>query len=316
MATAIKEFDPTIEVTFLVRNYTEPIARLAPDIDHLSLYDPKASTVERINVFKNTKADIYFFPAPRPELVLAARMAGFKRRVGTGYRWYSPLFSDKIFEHRKTAEYHEADYNVHMLRPIGLNQQIAPPTKLVLPLNLQHTLDEKLVTLLPPGETKFAILHITTNGSTVTWPIERFIELGKWVAHELTLPIVLTGLGSDRETLLSAAEAMKQAGADVMLFVDRPLLELAGLLARAEIVVSNSTGPGHLAAALGTRTLGLFPLSRALSKERWGFRGKRVLNLSPISGSKSSCPMCKDCTCMQHVSVEEAAGALKELMKN
>src|SRR5581483_2968476 len=81
-----------------------------------------------------------------------------------------------------------------------------------------------------------------------------------------------------------------------------PLPELAALLKQASLVVSSSTGPGHLAAALGTPSIGLFPLRRVLSKERWGFRGPRATNLSPEP--LRSCPNCEHCTCMERLTVE------------
>ena len=48
------------------------------------------------------------------------------------------------------------------------------------------------------------------------------------------------------------------------------LPELAALYARASVVVANSTGPLHLAAALGTPVVGIYPQLTAMSPARWG----------------------------------------------
>ena len=45
---------------------------------------------------------------------------------------------------------------------------------------------------------------------------------------------------------------------------------LAGLLSLAEVVIANSTGPLHLAGAVGTRVIGLYPHTEAMSPVRWG----------------------------------------------
>jgi ADP-heptose:LPS heptosyltransferase len=106
---------------------------------------------------------------------------------------------------------------------------------------------------------------------------------------------------------------MKHSSPDVHIRTGSTLLELASLLASAKLVVSGSTGPGHLAAALGTPTIGLFPGVTTLSKERWGFRGKKVINLSPLIKPKSECPTCKDCTCINEVTVSQVTKAIQDL---
>ena len=45
---------------------------------------------------------------------------------------------------------------------------------------------------------------------------------------------------------------------------------LGGLLSLADIVIANSTGPLHLATAVGTKVIGLYPNTHAMSPVRWG----------------------------------------------
>jgi len=316
MATAIKAAMPEARITFMVRSYTAPLLALTPDIDDLVLYDPNFSLLKKIQVFQQTEADVMFFPSPRPDLAVAARLAGVKKRVGTGYRWYSPLFTNPIYAHRKTAEHHEAEYNVQMLQEIGIEPAHTPLPHFQLRVTDLERANENLFTLFGNPVTKFVVLHISTSGSTVTWKPSQFALFAEWVARDLTLPILLTGIETDREMLLSIAEVIKSFGGDVKLFLGAPLTELAGVLSQAALVVSNSTGPGHLAAALGTRTIGLFPLARALSKERWGFRGVRVRNIAPEEAPKPTCPMCKECSCMDHITVARVIHAAKDLLEN
>ena len=93
-------------------------------------------------------------------------------------------------------------------------------------------------------------------GPAKCWPAERF---GRLAAH-------LLRQGSDVLTVGTAAardleeEVAAGAGEGLLRGVSRTpdLPALAGLLARADLLVSNDTGPMHLAAALGTPTLALF----------------------------------------------------------
>ena len=75
------------------------------------------------------------------------------------------------------------------------------------------------------------------------------------------------------------------------------------LLAGAELVVSASTGPLHLAAALGVRSLGLYPRRKGMNLERWMPIGARACGLQLAACPKVKCDNL-DCGCMQGLSLE------------
>jgi ADP-heptose:LPS heptosyltransferase len=318
MATAIKRAMPDAHVTFMVRDYTAPLLEIAPDVDDVVIYYPSQKPREKINLFKSIRTDTIFFPVSKFDLAFYAKLAYKPKRVGsvgTGYRFYSMLYTHRVYEHRKKAKRHEAEYNVRMLSEIGIEPAETPLARLELRAEDLLRTDENIVTLFGKQSQKYCVLHVGSGGSSFDWPIERYAEFAKWVAQRLSLPIVLTGLRSERETLLSVSQVMERQGASVKLFVDKPLLELAGLLSRAELVLASSTGPGHLAAALGTPTLGLFPLIRPLSKARWGFRGEAVSNIEPEMPPKPTCPDCKRCECMQAIDTKQVSSAAEKLLK-
>jgi len=318
MATAIKRAMPDAHVMFMVRDYTAPILKIAPDVDETIILDPKAHYREKIKLFKSIRTDSVIFPVAKLDLAFYAKLAYKPRRVGTvgtGYRLYSMLYSHRVYEHRKKAKRHEAEYNVRMLSEIGIDSPDTPLPRLELRSQDLLRADENIVSLFGKQSQKYVVLHIGSGGSSFEWPKERYAAFGNWVAQRLGLPVVLTGLRSESETLLSVSEVMERQGASVTLFLDKPMLELAGLLARAELVVASSTGPGHLAAALGTPTLGLFPLIRPLSRVRWGFRGEQVLNLEPVMPPKPECPDCKRCECLQRIETGDVEIAAEKLLK-
>lgn len=319
MATAIKHQMPDAHVMFMVREYTADLLKIAPDVDEVILFDPKAHYRDKIKLFKSIRTDVVFFPVPKLDLAFYAKLAFMPRRVGSvgsGYRFYSMLYNKRIFEHRKHGRRHESEYNVRMLDAIGLRTDEVPLPRLRLSDEQRSAANEHLLTLFGKQIPEYAVVHPGTGGSSWEWPTERFELLGKWVAQRLGLPIILTGLYSERELLFSLAGVMKDLGCDVRVFVDRPLLELAGVLSQASLVVANSTGPGHLAAALGAPTIGLFPKARALSKVRWGFRGPLVANIEPEIVPRSTCPDCKDCVCMRYIGIDEVTQAAERLVSD
>jgi hypothetical protein len=63
--------------------------------------------------------------------------------------------------------------------------------------------------------------------------------------------------------------------------------ELAALLARADVVLANDSGPRHLAQALGTPTVGIYWAGNALTSGPLG-RGRHRVHLSWVT----NCPVC------------------------
>ncbi|MEL7239557.1 MAG: glycosyltransferase family 9 protein [Planctomycetota bacterium] len=105
--------------------------------------------------------------------------------------------------------------------------------------------DEHAVELLvePLMDEPFAVLMPGTNWATKRWPAERFAMLAHRLASECGLRVVVAGADDARE----AAEQI-----DGLNLVGRTRIrQLVSLLRRASLVVSNDSGPMHLAAALG-----------------------------------------------------------------
>ncbi|MBU0983258.1 MAG: hypothetical protein KKA42_05275, partial [candidate division Zixibacteria bacterium] len=83
---------------------------------------------------------------------------------------------------------------------------------------------------------------------------------------------------------------------------------------RASAVVANSTGPLHLAVAVGTKVVGLFPGRRIMSPVRWGPVGKGHRVLQPAT-AECTCPPL-ECSCMKTIDVEMVAEAVESIYGN
>src|SRR5215218_529568 len=62
--------------------------------------------------------DAIIFARPEFQLALEALMARIDVRIGTGYRWYSGLFTRWVYDHRRKGARHEAEYGVNLLSPL------------------------------------------------------------------------------------------------------------------------------------------------------------------------------------------------------
>ncbi len=95
----------------------------------------------------------------------------------------------------------------------------------------------------------YAVFVPGASKNTKQWPLEYYIELGKRVIEELKIPVILIG--------------KEYYGRDfpegfINLLQNTKLRELLYILKNAEFVVSNDTGPAHMAASQGTPLFVIF----------------------------------------------------------
>lgn len=102
----------------------------------------------------------------------------------------------------------------------------------------------------------FAIIHPSSRWESKRWNSDRFAELGDWLVGEKNLPVVFIGGPGDEEEIDRLINRMKRPAVNGAGRLN--LIELAELIRRASIFISNDSGPMHLAAAVGTPVIALF----------------------------------------------------------
>lgn len=103
MAAIVKKHYPECKVTFLLRQYTKPLAENNPFIDDVIILresNGKPSVGQNVALLKN-RFDACVVAYPTYAISLILFLSGIRTRIGTGYRWYSFLFNKKIYDHRK-----------------------------------------------------------------------------------------------------------------------------------------------------------------------------------------------------------------------
>ncbi|MBX6425207.1 MAG: lipopolysaccharide heptosyltransferase II [Variibacter sp.] len=103
-------------------------------------------------------------------------------------------------------------------------------------------------------ESRFVLLAPGSAWETKRWTAEGFAAVARHVLDR-GLPVVLIGSGKDRLACRAVAE---RAPGVADLCGRTALTELAAIVRRAAVVVTNDSGPMHLAAALGRPTVSMF----------------------------------------------------------
>ncbi|MBP5857074.1 glycosyltransferase family 9 protein [Marivibrio halodurans] len=159
-------------------------------------------------------------------------------------------------------------HRVHLLaRMIG--REAAPPAPTLWPTDAARAEAARLAPEGPP----ILALAPTANWRGKIWPAERFAALaGRLCATDGPLPgarvAVLGGPGEDAQAAPVLDAIPPERRIDLVGRID--LLTAAALLERARLFVGNDSGLMHIAAAMGTPTLGLFGPSKTELYAPWG----------------------------------------------
>jgi heptosyltransferase-2 len=241
--------------------------------------------------------------------------ARIPERIGSGYRYYSLLFNKRVYEHRKDAKRHELEYNLNLLKKLGCPTGGKPEFSMLIPPQVDAKVESLLTSLTVDRKKEIIVIHPGTGGSAKEWPAENFGHLAARLQVERDCQIIITGsTGEERK----AEEVLRGTKGKAIPLVGRlSLKELTAVIKRASLFISNSTGPLHIAAAIGTPVLCMFPQITTMNAVRWGpyTSRKRVLVPDrPLDCIECSKEKGLPCPCMMSISVDQGYNAACSLL--
>ena len=185
---------------------------------------------------------------------LFAKLSGCPVRMGmSNAREFAPLF----YTHKvapPTDSLLRVDIDRALLKAIGICDFSAPAV-LQPPARAVESVDRLLdaAHLLPK---QFAVVIPGSAHPSKCWPTERFSDVAERISRDCGLPIAAVGTAGEKKIVEVLQQTCAVPIADFSGQTTIP--QLAALLSRAALVVSNDTGPGHIAAALQTPTVIIF----------------------------------------------------------
>jgi lipopolysaccharide heptosyltransferase II len=317
LAGIIKKHFPECNVTFLVKNYTKDIAENHPYIEEVILLKEENGMIpvlSNVNNLKNRSFDASIIVYPTFITSLIIFLSRIKLRVGSGYRWYSFLFNKKVFEHRKYAGKHELEFNVNLLKAFGIEENISTDNvKFDIQVN-EKSLDKVRKALVDSGvdlKKKIITVHPGSGGSAVDLPIEKFSQLVQNLTSFKNINIIITGDVSEKKICNIVAGNTKA----VNLSGKVTLSEIISLISLTNVFISNSTGPIHIAAALGKDVIGFYPKILACSPTRWGpYSNNKVVFTPEIECENCTREQCEMLNCMNSINIDNVIREVEKLI--
>ncbi len=321
---AVRRSFPGARVTFLTLERNRPLLQGQPGIDAIltlrdhGLVAPLADVFKLARRLRRERVDLFVdFEQFLRVAGLLARLAGARFQVGfdTPGQGRASLYDATV---PCLGDRHMALGFAELVRAAGVpTDGCASHEIAVLPaadVRLLARLDDE-----PPQP--WIVLHPGSgdNFPGRRWPIERFAETGARLVALHGGTLLLTGSAAEAPLVreLGAELAARDASfRDLCGALDLPML--VALLARAELLVSNDTGPVHLASAVRTPVVALYGPN---SPRLYGPLGAdhralyRPLPCSPcLTNQNGKSSRCTLPLCIRRIPTEDAVAAADELL--
>ncbi len=293
-------------ITFLCRSYTAPLLAHHPAVHNVIRADELTFSALTGEIKRGKfNLAVHFYVEPRT--VAAVWCAGVPVRVGPFSKLVSLLLNNRVSQQRSRVDKHEAEYNLDLAKYCGADGTAAPPR--IFLTESERGDGRELVAKLGFGpDARPVAIHSGSAGSVQNWPLEHFFRLGQKISNAGT-PVVFTF--GDREQDLPEKFRRFMGDSHKNIRSVQPgqlaLRELASLISNCRAMISNSTGPLHIASALGVPTLSFYPhLPKVTSAKRWGPFGNPSKN-KILSPDEETAPM-------STITVERAYTSFTQLM--
>ena len=315
LCAMIKELDIDCKITFLGKTYTKDIVCSSKNVDYFLDWSEiqKKSLRARIKVFKEFPYSHVIHVFPNPHIAFLTFLAMIPSRVGTGRRFYHRFFCNFLPSlSRKNSSLHEAQLNMLLVSDFfGVYPPELDDLKKMFALKPDESQSFPELDMLEKKKFNL-VFHPFSKGSARNWPISHFIEAINLLDGE-NFEIFLTGV--DEEAQKIHHEIIPHLNKKAHNIAGRmSLKELMLFLLKSDGFISGSTGPLHIAAALGINCIGLFPPKYPMRIERWGPLGMHaeafVFKESPNWFCQKNCEL--SCECMEKI---EAKAVVKKINK-
>ena len=250
----IKKHSPNTRIVFIGRSYTQAIVEACPYVDEFLNFDKHAES--------NLNVDACVFAFPDGEVMKWVKEEGVKKRIATGSRIASWKFAnDRVFFSRKNSDLHESQLNFHLLSPFGVKD--IPTLKEIRTWHVLKPQVDSPIELEP--NKRSVVFHMLSKGSALNWSLHQYQELSS-LLPATDFNIYITGT---EEEGVRIRKDFRFDSHIIDLSGKLSLPQLIAFISSCETLVAASTGPLHIASAVGIRAIGLYPSKRPMHPGRW-----------------------------------------------
>lgn len=243
---------PDAHIAFLAEQLSREVLEGNEALNDLLIFNPKQeSGLSLLRRVRSRRYDLVFDLFGNPRSALVAFASGAMYRVGFPFGWRRHCYN--ILVTPRGGEVHNTEFNLDALRRVGIPIE---SKQVQFPLSSEAEqfagefffgmgLKEKLVIAINPGG----------GWSTKRWEPENFARLGDAMAEEFGAEVLIAWGPGEQDVAQQIARSMNRKA---ILFPESSLKQLGAILKRCSLLVTNDSGPMHIASAVGTPVVAIF----------------------------------------------------------
>jgi len=311
---------PQAYIAMMVNPYAKDIVEGNPYLDEVIVYDKGSLHKNWFNSarfalrLKRKKFDLSIILHPTNRIHLITFFAGIPKRIGYDLK-AGFLLTDKIKHTKQLGEKHELEYNLDLVRYLGIKPQ---DKDLYIPKNpgAERWAEELLLQERISPQDKLLAIHPGASCPSKLWPNANFSELADRLVDKYGFKVLVLAGPKDMQKAETVVKNMRHPA--INLGGKTSVLQLASILRRCILFISNDSGPVHVSSAVGTPVISLFGRAqKGLSPKRWGPLGQKSRFLHKEVG----CIEClahnckKEFACLKAITVEEVIAAAQPFLE-
>lgn len=300
---------PNAKIEFLTENPSREIIEGNPYLDSTIIFDNKnQSGLWLIYNVRQQKYDLVIDLFGNPRSAIVTLFSGARYRLGYRFKWRRYCYN--IIVEPRGGEVHNLEFNLDALRALGIT---SIDSSIDFPLDAdaeefaekffqKEMLDERFVVALNPGGGWY----------TKRWLPSKYAQLADLLIRDYGVHIlILWGPGEE----VTARHIQSQMMSKAVLIPPSTLKQLGAILKRCSALVTNDSGPMHIAAAMGTPVLAIFGPTHPKLQGPVGNKHLIVRNenLACLGCNLTSCPIAHPC--MEELSVPIVFETFKQLVE-
>ncbi len=314
---ALRELFPEAHIAYLIKTYAKPIIDACPWGDEI-IDDAEQGLWSLASKLRKEKFDTVVLLPNSFRSALLARLAGIPRRIGYARDNRGWLLTDRLTPLKDGRRFVPApvlNYYLKLAEHLG---DSSPDTRMQLFTREEHDTQARSI-LAEAGVTDNTSPLMMLNpggryGQAKLWHAERFAAVGDHFIEQHNATVLINGAPTERAVLDEVHRAAKHK------FIDLPalggnLVLLKSFIQRCDLMITNDTGPRHIAAALNVPVVTIF----GPTWPEWttiDFPDERIVRVDVPCGpcQQKICPMTER-ICMDRVTEQMVIDAANELLQ-
>ncbi|RJO65144.1 MAG: lipopolysaccharide heptosyltransferase II [Candidatus Omnitrophota bacterium] len=314
---ALRQAYPCAYIAMTVAPYAADIVEGNPYLDEIIIFAKESRDKGLIGNFRfvrrlrRQKFDVCFVLHPTTRLHLLMYLARVPRRVGYN-RKLGFLLTDRIVHKKQTGEKHESEYSLDVIRYLGIEADDNNP---FMPIRQESEAwaETQLQNAGIRSDDKILAIHPGASCRSKLWPEENFASVCDQLTERVGFKVVVVAGPKDTEIAERILARMRHRAVN---FAGKTSVsQLASLLKRCSLFISNDSGPVHIASALGIPVVAIFGRSQnGLSPVRWGPLGEK----SAVLRKNVGCVEClahnckKEFACIRAITPDDVIKAVAD----